>query len=59
MGTAISEEQQWQTMCKVSVLGPELYFYMVIAICEGLFFPRCIARDLQKKLALTILIEGG
>lgn len=59
MGTAISEEQKWQTMCKVSVLGPELYFYMVIAICEGLFFPQCTARDLQKKLALTILIEGG
>lgn len=48
-----------ETMCQVSVLGPELYFYMVIAICEGLFFPHCIARDLQKQLAQTILIEGG
>lgn len=48
-----------ETTCKVSVLGLELYFYTAIAICEGLFFPHCIARDLQKKLALTILVEGG
>lgn len=48
-----------ETMCKCSVLGLELYFYIVIAICEGLFFTHCIARDLQKQLALTILIEGG
>lgn len=50
------------TMCKVSVTGPELYFYMVIAMWEGLYFPHCIARELKKKKkkkAGSILIEGG
>lgn len=47
-----------EIMCKVSVLGLELYLYMVIAICERLFFPHCIARDLQKKAGSDYFNRG-
>lgn len=46
-----------ETTCQVSVLGLELYFYTVIAICERLFFPHC--KRSPKTAGSDILIEGG